>query len=386
MTKTKKIIIVAGEESGDMYAANIIKNFSKRKEIIFYGMGSSKVKETNIEILVDSSELSVLGLIEIIKMYPRLLYALRTMKKSISSIRPDLLILIDYQEFNMKLARYAKSIGIKVLFYISPQVWAWRENRIKNIKNYIDEMAVIFPFEEKYYKNLGVKATYVGHPLLNNNDYKKVLNQKKEYIGFFPGSRLNEIKKHLPLINQIIEHLHNKFPKENFLISSSNNINKKIFDSDFYKKKYVNVVSSKNIYETIDMCKIAVAASGTITLQIALKKIPMCVFYRLSNITYLIAKILVKTKFISLVNIVLNKEAIKEFVQKDASCKSISDELIKIKEDNHYRNKIISDYEILEKKLSDDSSKENIIDVIERLIKEVILALKTVLRLYHFFQ
>lgn len=369
MIKTKKIIIVAGEESGDMYAANIIKNFSKRKEVIFYGMGSSKVKETNIKILVDSSELSVLGLIEIIKMYPRLLYALRTMKKSISSIRPDLLILIDYQEFNMKLARYAKSIGIKVLFYISPQVWAWRENRIKNIKNYIDEMAVIFPFEEKYYKNLGVKATYVGHPLLNNNDYKKVLNQKKEYIGFFPGSRLNEIKKHLPLINQIIEHLHNKFPKENFLISSSNNINKKIFDSDFYKKKYVNVVSSKNIYETIDMCKIAVAASGTITLQIALKKIPMCVFYKLSNITYLIAKILVKTKFISLVNIVLNKEAIKEFVQKDASCKSISDELIKITEDNHYRNKIISDYEILEKKLSDDSSKENIIDVIERLIK-----------------
>ena len=353
MTKTKKIIIVAGEESGDMYAANIIKNFSKRKEIIFYGMGSSKVKETNIEILVDSSELSVLGLIEIIKMYPRLLYALRTMKKSISSIRPDLLILIDYQEFNMKLAKYAKSNGVKV----------------KNIKNYIDEMAVIFPFEEKYYKNLGVKATYVGHPLLNNNDYKKVLNQKKEYIGFFPGSRLNEIKKHLPLINQIIENLHNKFPQENFLISSSNNINKKIFDSDFYKKKYVNVVSSKNIYETIDMCKIAVAASGTITLQIALKKIPMCVFYRLSNITYLIAKILVKTKFISLVNIVLNKEAIKEFVQKDASCKSISDELIKIKEDNHYRNKIISDYEILEKKLSDDSSKENIIDVIERLIK-----------------
>ena len=341
MKNIKKIIIVAGEESGDMYASNIINNFSKREDIKFYGMGSSKMKKTKAELLVDSSNLSVVGFFEILKMYPKLLKALNIMKKSVSDINPDLLILIDYQEFNMKLAKYAKSKGIKVLFYISPQIWAWRENRIKNIKDCVDEMAVIFPFEEKYYKNQGLNSTYVGHPLVENNHYKKEYSHNKNYIGFFPGSRLNEVKKHIPVIKDVISRIHKRSPEERFIISNSLNIDKKIYEENFSNKDYVEIITNENIYKTIDMCKVAIAASGTITLQIALKKIPMCVFYKLSNITYLIAKILVKTKFISLVNIVLEKKTIHEFIQGNASPENIDSEVKKLINNKEYRKEMI---------------------------------------------
>ena len=368
MKKIKKIIIVAGEESGDMYASDIINKLSKKENLKFYGMGSNKMKKTKANLLVDSSDLAVIGFIEILKMYPKLLKALNVMKKSIETIKPDLLILIDYQEFNMKIAKYAKSKGIKVLFYISPQVWAWRENRIKNIKNCIDEMAVIFPFEEKYYNKLGVNASYVGHPLVENNFYKKKYAKNKNYIGFFPGSRLNEVKKHIPIIKDVINNIHSKNPNEKFIISCSGNIDKIIYKSYFSNKDYIKIIYNENIYETIDMCKVAVAASGTITLQIALKKVPMCVFYKLSNITYLIAKFLVKTKFISLVNIILGKKVVNEFIQGSASPENITSEIEKLINNEIYRSKMIDNYDLLEKKLLNDPSKITIYDLIESIL------------------
>ena len=364
MSILKKIIVVAGEESGDMYASKIINDLSKKENLKFYAMGSSKMKKTKATLLVDSSKLSVVGFFEILKIYPKLLKSLNIMKRSIDEIKPDLLVLIDYQEFNMKLAKYAKLNGIKVLFYISPQVWAWRENRLKNIKNYIDEMAVIFPFEEKYYKNLGISSHYVGHPLLKDEIYKKNYSKDKDNIGFFPGSRLSEVKSHLPIINKVIKNMHRKNSKEKFLISRSSNIDMKIYAKYFSNKKYVSIVTNENIYKTIDRCKIAVAASGTITLQIALKKIPMCVFYKLSNATYLMVKFLVKTKFISLVNIILNKKAIEEYVQGDASAKNIENEIEKINNNESYRENLIKDIGMIEKILSDDTYTTNINELI----------------------
>tara|TARA_B110000285_G_C15037327_1_gene570029 strand:- start:112 stop:1218 length:1107 start_codon:yes stop_codon:yes gene_type:complete len=368
MKAIKKIMIVAGEESGDMYASNIINKLSYKEHLHFYGMGSSRMKNTKATMILDSSDLSVMGFFEILKVYPKLLKSLNIMKKSISVVKPDLLVLIDYQEFNMKLAKYAKLNGIKVLFYISPQVWAWREKRIKNIKNYIDEMAVIFPFENKYYENLGINSHYVGHPLIEDNNYSKNYASDKNYIGFFPGSRMNEVKKHIPIIKKAIEILHKKYPKEKFLVSRSSNIDNKIFKEHFSKKNYVSVITNEDIYETIDMCKVAAAASGTITLQIALKKVPMCVFYKISNITYFLVKRLVKTKFISLVNIVLNKKAVEEFIQGDASSEKISGEIEKIINNESYKNNLIKNENLVEKKLLGDSAKININDLILNLL------------------
>ena len=364
----KKIMIVAGEESGDMYASKIIDNLSSHNNLKFYGMGSSKMKKTKAKILVDSSGISVVGFFEILRIYPKLIESLNRMKKEIRQIKPDLLVLIDYQEFNMKLAKYAKLNGVKVLFYISPQIWAWRKNRLKYIKKYIDEMAVIFPFEKKFYENEGISSHYVGHPLLNDDSYKIKYNDGKDYIGFFPGSRLSEVKNHLPILNKIIDNMKKKYPEQKFLISRSSNINKKIYEKYFLNKKNVFIITNENIYKTIDMCRVAVAASGTITLQIALKKIPMCVFYKMSPATFFIIKFLVKIKFISLVNIVLGKKIIEEFVQENASAKNIQNEIEKIYFNSDYRESLISDISGIEKVLLNSSSKANIYQLIEKLL------------------
>ncbi len=369
MNKKKNIIIVAGEESGDMYGSDIINNFSNNKNIKFYAMGLNKIKNTNAEILVDSSSLSVVGFYEVLKIYPRLLKSLNIMKKSIDRVKPDLLVLIDYQEFNMRLAKYAKSKGIKTLFYIGPQVWAWREKRIKSIKKFIDVMAVIFPFEQKYYQNQGIKSYYVGHPLIKNNLYKEENNKNKEYIGFFPGSRVNEVNKHLPIIKEIINDIHKSHPKEKFLISKSTNIDKSFYDSFFSKKNYIKILENENIYNTIDLCKIALAASGTITLQIALKKVPMCVFYKLSSFTFFLAKFLVKAKFISLVNIILNEKIVNEFIQKEATSINITKELIKLIDNENYRNNFIKKFDLLEKKLINKNPKDDINNLIKSMIQ-----------------
>tara|TARA_B100001057_G_scaffold304308_1_gene304462 strand:+ start:279 stop:1385 length:1107 start_codon:yes stop_codon:yes gene_type:complete len=368
MSTKKKILIIAGEESGDMYAADIIKNLSKANDIEFFGMGSHKMKKTKTHMIIDSSDLAVVGFFEIIKIYPKLKNALNLIKKSISQIKPDLIVLIDYQEFNLKVAKYAKSHGFKVLFYISPQVWAWRESRIKNIKNYIDTMAVIFPFEKSYYKKYSVEAVYVGHPLIESGLYKKNNFIGDSFIGFFPGSRINEINKHAPIIKKTIKKIQKLYPDEKFLVSKSKNIDFSVYKAYFGDEKNIEIVERDNIYETISMCKVALAASGTITLQLALMKIPMCVFYKISFLTYLIAKLLVKTNFISLANIVMGKKIVNEFIQNQANEKNLSDEIIKLIEDENYRESMIQNFIFLEKKLKDEPSRISIDNLIYKML------------------
>ena len=373
MSISKKILIIAGEESGDMYGANIIQKLSKNHNFTFYAMGSSKIQMTNAKIIVDSSKLSVVGFFEILRIYPKLLNALIKIKKSVDEIKPDLLILIDYQEFNFKIAKYAKSKGIKVLFYISPQVWAWRENRIKKIKNYIDTMAVIFPFEKSYYEKYDVKAEYVGHPLIENGAYKqenfKGNNyRRRSYVGFFPGSRMGEIKKHAPIIKKTIKKILEINPNEKFLISKSHNINKSIYENYFCKLKNTEIIENNDIYETIDLCKVAVAASGTITLQIALMKVPMCVFYKISFLTFLIAKILVKINSISLVNIIIGNKIVNEYIQKDANEENLFKEINKLTEDEAYKKNMLKNFLTIEKKLKDEPSRISIYELINRMM------------------
>ena len=218
-------------------------------------------------------------------------------------------------------------------------------------------MAVIFPFEKRFYENAGIKSFYVGHPLIQDNSYQKNYNNEKNFIGFFPGSRFSEVKKHLPIINNVIESMYNENKEHKFLISRSENINKNIYEKYFANKSYVSIMSNENIYETIDLCKVAVAASGTITLQIALKKVPLCVFYKLSSATYFFVKFLVKIKFISLVNIVLEKKVVQEFVQSDASSENIEKEVKRMIDDKKYRENLKKEISLIEEILKDNDSK-----------------------------
>ncbi len=202
-------MIVVGEASGDLHGANLIHELKKtHPEINCYGIGGEKMRLAGVDILTDASELSVVGLVEVIKHYPRLNNILKRMKQELKDNPPDLLVLIDSPDFNLRLAKTAKKNGVKVLYYISPQIWAWRSSRIKTIKKYIDMMAVVFPFEVKFYKNAGVPAEYVGHPLVDDaivtvekDEFfaAEKLDKNKKLIGLFPGSRASEIEYNYPV-------------------------------------------------------------------------------------------------------------------------------------------------------------------------------------------
>lgn len=364
----KKILIVSGEESGDMYASEIIKKIENENFFDIYAMGSSKVKETSAKLILDSKELSVTGIYEVIKMYPKLLKALESVKNVIKTQKPDLIVLIDYQEFNIKIAKYAKELNLKVLFYIGPQVWAWRRNRVYSIKKYIDKMAVIFPFEEKIYEECGVNVSYVGHPLtyFQKKKYtsKKNGSKKNFKIGFFPGSRENEVNRLLPIINKCIKSLEKSNNNLNFIVSKSKNLNKSSFLKNIKENSYTKIEEVNDINETIGKCDIAVAASGTITLQLALSDTPMCVMYKLSPITYFIAKYLVSTKYISLVNILAEKLAVKEFIQSNVNEINIVAEVKKLLYNRDYNLKVKEDLSKVRSKLEDNKSRDDIIDII----------------------
>ncbi|MBH32623.1 MAG: lipid-A-disaccharide synthase [Gammaproteobacteria bacterium] len=364
----KKILIVSGEESGDMYASEIIKKIESENFFDIYAMGSSKVKETSAKLILDSKELSVTGIYEVIKMYPKLLKALESVKNVIKTQKPDLIVLIDYQEFNIKIAKYAKELNLKVLFYIGPQVWAWRRNRVYSIKKYIDKMAVIFPFEEKIFEECGVNVCYVGHPLTYFQKKKytsKEKGSKKNFnIGFFPGSRENEVNRLLPVINKCIKSLEKGNNNLNFIVSKSKNLNKSSFLKNITENSYTKIEEVNDINETIGKCDIAVAASGTITLQLALSDTPMCVMYKLSPITYFIAKYLVSTKYISLVNILAEKLAVKEFIQNNVNEVNIVAEVKKLLYNRDYNLKVKEDLSKVRSKLEDNKSRDDIIDII----------------------
>tara|TARA_B100000029_G_scaffold467961_1_gene504580 strand:+ start:817 stop:1941 length:1125 start_codon:yes stop_codon:yes gene_type:complete len=368
----KKILIVSGEESGDMYASEIIKKIENQNLFDIYAMGSSKVKKTSAKLILDSKELSVTGIYEVIKMYPKLLKALESIKSVIKIKKPDLVVLIDYQEFNIKIAKYAKELNIKVLFYIGPQIWAWRKNRVYSIKKHIDKMAVIFPFEEKIYKECGINVSYVGHPLTY---FQKKIYQNKEKdsaqnfkIGFFPGSRENEVNRLLPIVKKCIRSLEKDNSNLNFIVSKSKNLSRSSFLKNITENSYTKIEEADDINETIEKCDIAVAASGTITLQLALSNTPMCVMYKLSPITYFIAKYLVSTKYISLVNILAERLVVREFVQHNANEENIVAEIKKLLYNKDYNFKIKEDLSKVRGKLEDNKSREDIIEIIYEMV------------------
>ena len=377
--KTKRIMVVAGEPSGDMHAGCLVENLKKDLlDTHIYGMGGIEMKKAGVDILVDSSKLSVVGIFEILKHYPEIKKAFTKLKKSIEANPPDLLILIDYPEFNLKLAKIAKRKQTKVLFYVSPQVWAWRQGRVKKIKKLVDMMAVILPFEVDFYKKESIPVRYVGHPLsgkakpttsieISKKEYGLDLNKKT--IGLFPGSRESEIKNHMPLVSKIISYLKKEKINVQFIIPAAPGVDRSSYMRWIAKDtNYIKLVDD-NIYNVIQTCDAIASASGTVNVQIALMKKPFCVFYKISFLTFLIVKNLIKTKSISLVNILFSKNVVKEFIQKEARHQLIAEELKKL-----LYNKGHSAAQELElEKIKSLIGEKNSTDEVAILVKEMLL-------------
>jgi len=373
-------MISAGEASGDMHAANIVKAIqSQNKNTEFYGMGSEKLRDAGAELLIDCSDIAVVGIVEVLFHYRKIIKALNTLRESLRNDPPDLLVLVDYQEFNFKLAETAKELGIKVLFYISPQVWAWRQHRVHKIGKIIDMMAVILPFEEKFYTDANVPVRFVGNPLVDKTHPTKdkqacfteySLSQDKRVVGLFPGSRRSEIKRVLPLQLAAAEILLEEKPELQFILPIANTLKEELFTAYLEDYSHLNIKLVKDLpYNVMQCCDAIITASGTATLEIALMGIPNCITYKIATISYLILRQLVKIDHIGLVNIVAEKYIIKEFLQFDAKPKAIANEINLILDDDAYRENMIKELNGVREKLGKAGGITNMADLILEMLE-----------------
>lgn len=368
--KPLKILFSAGEASGDQHAANMFLELQKQQpDIQGLGMGGAQMAQAGIDIRYDSSQISVIGVIEVIKHYAEIRRALTLMQQLVADERPDLLVCVDYKEFNFKLARYAKQQGIKVLFYVSPQVWAWRPGRVKAYGKVIDMMAVIFPFETAYYEAENVPVRYVGHPSVDkvHPQYSReedlqqfgLDSSKPMIVGLLPGSRANEIKRMLPVMLAAAEKVQAALPDCQFILPQAGSIGDDLLASYLSQTPLaINVVKNRP-YDAIQCCDAVMTASGTATLEIALLTVPMVICYKLSAATYWLGRLLVKIPFIGLPNIVSGRAIIKELIQHEATAENLAAEILKILNDEVYAARMREDLALVKRQLGQGGGSKN---------------------------
>jgi lipid-A-disaccharide synthase len=333
----RKVMIVAGEASGDLHGGNLVREMHRiDPSLSFYGMGGNRMRAEGVELLADAADMAVVGLTEVVLKLGAILRVMHRLKASLSSERPDLVILIDYPDFNLSLARAARRRGIKVLYYISPQVWAWRKGRIDTIRKSVDRMVVILPFEEKFYREAGVDVTFVGHPLLDEVKTKyprtealKRFGLKDEAItvGILPGSRQSEVARLLPEMLGACRILTEKLSPLQFVLPLAGTLDP-AFVRDILRQFPVKVnVIPDEIYDVIAVSDAAIVASGTATLETALLETPMVVVYKVSAFSYAIGRRFVRVDHISLVNIIAGRTVVPELIQDNASPERIAGEV-----------------------------------------------------------
>ncbi|MFA6164509.1 MAG: lipid-A-disaccharide synthase [Methylobacter sp.] len=367
------VMFSAGESSGDQHAANMFLELRKHQpDIKGIGMGGTKMAQAGVDVRYDSSSIAVIGLVEVIKHYGEIRRALKLMQQIISDERPDLLVCVDYKEFNFKLARYAKKQGIKVLFYVSPQVWAWRPGRVKAYGEVIDMMAVIFPFETAYYDAENVPVRYVGHPSVDkvhaqhSKDEDLIrfgLDAIKPVIGLLPGSRANEIKRMLPVMLAAAEQVQAALPETQFILPQADSIDDALLE-DYLSQSSLKVAVVKNQpYDVIQCCDVVMTTSGTATLEIALLTVPMVIAYKLSSLTYWLGRWLVKTPFIGLPNIVMGKGIVKELIQHDATAENLAAEVKRILTDQAYSDEMRANLSQVKQQLGQGGGSKNMAEL-----------------------
>ena len=374
----QSVFIVAGEASGDLHASHLARALLKLEPSLqLIGMGGDNMRRAGVEVLIDASELAVVGLFEVLANYSKIKAALDQLKRMLNDYRPDLLILVDYQEFNQRLAAYAKSIGIKVLFYIGPQVWAWRPKRVYKMGRIVDQMAVIFPFEVELYENANVPVEFTGHPLVEEVIADKSPAEARELlelddqttIGLFPGSRRGEIKRLLPIQLATAKRLLKHNPDLQLVLPLAESLNEEVLDP--YIEDIVNlrvVVIEGRVYDVMQACDAIVTASGTATLEIALMGIPMAIVYKISWLSYFILRFIVSIEHIGLVNIVAGKRVVQEFLQGKARPKKIAAEIRRILTDNDYNETMRQELSQVRGKLGDSSGTTHIAQLAYRML------------------
>src|SRR6188768_914922 len=350
-----KYYIIAGEASGDLHGSNLIKELKKLDaSAVIRCWGGDKMQQAGGQLVKHYRELAFMGFWEVIKNIFTILRNLKFCKKDIEQFQPDTLILIDYPGFNLRIAKWAKQKGLRIIYYISPQVWAWKENRVKMMKECIDKMIVILPFEKDYFKNKwNWEVEYVGHPLVEIVDSQQSIVHspqisEKPIIALLPGSRKQEILKKLPVMLEVSK----AFPAYQFIVAKAPGVVDDFYSSLLDPYNNVSAVSGKT-YELLMQAKAALVTSGTATLETALFAVPEVVCYKGSFLSYEIGRRLVKVKYISLVNLIMDKLVVKELIQHDMNVENLKYELQELLTNEERQVQLANDYTALKKLLGE---------------------------------
>lgn len=374
----KNILVVAGEPSGDMHAAHAVSELRKlRPDTQVDAMGGDALKAAGARLIVDNRDLAVVGLFEVIRHYPMIRRALNTLKSRLETHPPDLLVLVDYVEFNLKLAKHAKTLGIPVLFYVSPQVWAWRQGRVKTIGQRIDMMAVIFPFETKFYEQHGIPVRYVGNPLVGKvkptlpaQQVRKELNLDSDdiVIGLQPGSRRSEVERLLPLFLDAARLIREQQPDARFILPIAPGIDRESITSAIPDDLPVTASDRFAPYDLMQVCDAIITASGTATLETALMKIPMVISYRVSWLSYQIFRRLIRIPDIGLANIVAGKRVVPELIQDQATPENLATEILNILREPSVRQQMLEGFDLIRRQLGERIGSVELAQLIDEML------------------
>ena len=349
-----KLFIIAGEPSGDLHGKNLLQEMQARHgDLELMGIGGDGLASLGVKLVRHIRETNFMGFVQVVRNLKTIRGIFKDVKKALLEFQPEAIILIDYPGFNLRIAKFCKEHGIKVLYYISPQVWAWKKSRVKKIQRDVDRMFVILPFEKEFYRKEGVEVDFVGHPLLDEiaeGHYrgkeirKELLGEKEQLIALLPGSRKQEISRMLPKMLEV----QSDFPKARFVIAGAPS-QEPAFYQELLGDESVPVLHAQT-YDLLDAADYALVTSGTATLETALFEVPEVVCYAGSPLSVWLARRLIKVKFISLVNLIMDRELVRELIQQELNRENLRAELKKLMDPEH-QVQLQSDYQALKAKL-----------------------------------
>ncbi|MDX2469295.1 MAG: lipid-A-disaccharide synthase [SAR324 cluster bacterium] len=374
-----KLMVIAGEASGDLHGGNVITRLKKQMpDLELFGTGGQLLESAGCKIYYRVEDLAVIGIWEVAKRYGYYKGIFNEMVALLDSEKPDAVFLVDYAGFNLKFAKEAKKRGIKVIFYIAPQVWAWKKNRIKKIKAYVDELIVLFPFEVEWFQAEGMVAHCFGHPLLDIAKPSRPRAEVLESIGLspahstlaiLPGSRENEIIKHLPMLVPAIDLIHEKAIDIQFVYPVAPTVNIDRVAEFFKNSKAKVVLDQGHTYDIVAACDLAMVASGTATLETAILETPLLIFYKVTKATNWIGRNILKLGAIGLPNIIAKKTIVPELIQHDFSPESLAKKVLSSFDDPHLLSKMKKDLRKLKEELGETGGYDRTADFVKNSLE-----------------
>jgi lipid-A-disaccharide synthase len=371
-----RFLIVAGEASGDMYGADVARRlFHKFPDCQIYGLGGQRMREAGVQLEGDISKTAVIGPFEVVSSLASLYRVFRRLAERVETDPPTAAILIDFPDFNLRLGQRVRDAGVPVIYYVSPQVWAWREGRLKQLRRFVNKMLVILPFEEEMYRKAGVDVEFVGHPLVDMVRATKSkeefcaayeLDPRKPIVALLPGSRRKEVRFILPTLCETAKLISKQKPDAQFVLPMASGLHRRSVEN-IIRSQPITIVTN-DTYNAVRYARAAIVASGTATLETALLGTPEVIVYRISQASWLVGKALLKVRLFGIVNIILGEEVVPELFQERMTPEEVSKITLRLMDDVWVQSRIRGNYEKLRRQLGSGNVSDRVVDAVAKLI------------------